>query len=1152
MNADAAAVVSRTSRASISRAPTISAPKANTTTETTTPATTVATTTQTTPAVVQDTVDVVEYSEPVLQEYDDEPIVVENKALQFSASLGDAMSSGSDTTDTALAEMVRAQRAALDVAGNAVAVRTTGTSNTCDADLRKCMTDKCGNNFTKCASDTDTMFGTKLDSCRRNTKCDADEYRIFTAEIKADRISAIKLKLFNDIIDCGKNYDACIVNQCGATYAKCLGKSAGDTAISKCGAIAKQCNTMDSGLASRTMGVFATLRQTAEKQISTDEKKLYTMRDQIRNVCSRLGAMLDERSLDCVYTVNFIAGEDSTLYSSKKAYAGNTFDCTPAWFGVDITTYMENAYRATREQSAASSAMLGSGVGMAVGALTSGAIGRAVDRQQADKELCEAKDGMKWSSFRNECVEDDSEEKEAKKEERQEARQARKDARAAKRNKSDSDNDDNVETESPDLKKETTTNGPLFPELMQDEVGPDTTKPILEMPMAQPVPQPDTPAQEPQKPLFEELMQDEVKTKASQITTLPEMPVAQPVNQETKPVEQQKEKNTETPAEKPDKQKENCNGTWDDKYNLCRCKYNVEPRNNGKCPTRDTTIYDIRGLGDSSETAQANWKEQAKLFITDKYCSTSNSTITCGTPNKLECTRKKINDYDNTETELYVYCGADTKSTVMQQRTAFASGLHIVNTYSRQDISNQLNAQKTKQADAQKAEKKAQNEKNKQAKQEQKDLEKAQKACLDGKYPGQWMSTGSDQYCDCATRGYDGPDVNGKCYEREQAEQPVEQEIQSEITTAQTKESMQTFSTPTTIYDIEERNINESFAVRAWRLRVTNFILNKYCATASGSTLSCLEPYIICKNNEFKSDINTDEFETERNIYCKNQFDRYRSNDGQTIVKTKQAVAQKTEVKTQNETNKQTKQEQKSKDKKSSNNPDSSAYICDGVNMEPMIKKAKSLEDLEAYSYKCWKQAASLYMNDKYCDSKGYAPTIYCPDLGAQFQCESGKNFDDPKWSSNEYKRDSEAACAYQKNLPVDLDGKYRIQTSKVRISKENSHSNFKSISDITATTEKQCEKEIVKFFITKYCKDPTKVTGDFDFIVHCNRYTDKETKQIKIDPDLFCSSTPPWDQNDKPNRNRTELFNDLAVYCPTDDSSICTQQGNIYKPRRP
>ena len=437
MNADAAAVVSRSSRASISRAPTISVNSNTTSTTTTTETTTSATTTTAEPEpVVEDSDDDIdEYvaEEYVEEENNDEPIVVENKSLQFSSSLGDAMSSGTSSSDTALADMVRAQRAALDAAGNAVAVRTTVTTNTCDADLRACMTDKCGKNFSKCASDTDTMFGTKLDSCRRNTKCDADEYKAFTAEIKADRVSAIKLQSFNDIIDCGKNYDACIVNQCGTTYSKCLGKSAGDNAISKCNSIAKQCNAMDSGLASRTMSVFATLRQTAEKQISTDEKKLYTMRDQMRSTCARLGAMLDDRSLDCVYTVNFLAGGDSTLYSSKKVYAGNTFDCTPAWFGVDVTTYMENAYRTTRAQSSASSAMLGSGVGMAVGAITSGAIGRAIDTHEAERALdkAECADDEKWNSILGKCVHDNSIEKAERKAERVRNRQEKKAERCA-------------------------------------------------------------------------------------------------------------------------------------------------------------------------------------------------------------------------------------------------------------------------------------------------------------------------------------------------------------------------------------------------------------------------------------------------------------------------------------------------------------------------------------------------------------------------------------------------------------------------------------------------------------------------------------------------------------------------------------------------
>jgi hypothetical protein len=115
---------------------------------------------------------------------------------------------------------------------------------------------------------------------------------------------------------------------------------------------------------------------------------MYKLRDDMSAQCKRLGAMFDERSFDCVYTVNFFAGDDQTTpKASRKAYAGNTFVCMQEWFGINVTTYKENAFRETRAQTAASSAMLGSGVGTAVGLVTSGAIGRALKTQKAKKEM---------------------------------------------------------------------------------------------------------------------------------------------------------------------------------------------------------------------------------------------------------------------------------------------------------------------------------------------------------------------------------------------------------------------------------------------------------------------------------------------------------------------------------------------------------------------------------------------------------------------------------------------------------------------------------------------------------------------------------------------------------------------------------------------
>ena len=326
----------------------------------------------------------------------DEPdYEIENKSSQFDSVLSTASTNQiTDSSTDSLAQMIQAQRAALD-AQSAITTATASIAsgqNACDIGLRQCMAQKCGQNFYDCRGDTDTTWGNKMDACRNDidATCTGEEYRLFSAEIKADRDMNARLASYNAVIDCGNQYNNCIITECGTTFSKCLGKSAGDTAIAKCKTIADNCIQQDSGLASRAMSVFGALRQDAEVQVQRDEQRLYDLRDQMREQCRMLGATLDERSLDCIFTVEFYAGDDSTLYASKKAYAGGVFDCTPNWFGIDITTFMENAYRLTRSQTSASASLLGSGVGVAAGAIASGAIDRAIDRQRAENALKDA------------------------------------------------------------------------------------------------------------------------------------------------------------------------------------------------------------------------------------------------------------------------------------------------------------------------------------------------------------------------------------------------------------------------------------------------------------------------------------------------------------------------------------------------------------------------------------------------------------------------------------------------------------------------------------------------------------------------------------------------------------------------------------------
>lgn len=334
-------------------------------------------------------------------------IIVDNKTSMFNDVLTDMGGATSDSSSAELANTIARQRALLDAQSEKSANAATGssgitTANVCDAGLRKCMAEKCGSDFTKCASDSTTVWGNKMDACRRQTKCSGHEYTALAPEILADRDAGIELAYYQSVVNCGNRYNDCMFGICGKTLDKCLSKSAGDSAIAKCKSIADECREQDSGLAGRISGVFGDLRTAATTQAQKDEKRLYELRNLMRNQCQRFGAMFDERTLDCVYTVNFFVDKISTdnPVASKKLYSGDAFQCTPNWFGIDITTYIENAQRLTRSQKGASAAAMGAGLGTAAGLWSSGAVTRGIDTQNAEKQAKEAckNAGGEWVS----------------------------------------------------------------------------------------------------------------------------------------------------------------------------------------------------------------------------------------------------------------------------------------------------------------------------------------------------------------------------------------------------------------------------------------------------------------------------------------------------------------------------------------------------------------------------------------------------------------------------------------------------------------------------------------------------------------------------------------------------------------------------------
>ena len=326
------------------------------------------------------------------------PLVIADKTSQFEEVMTDiANDMGTASNKSGGMSAVARQRAAIDAADAVAAATAKAASaaasgkNKCDTDLRACMQKKCGDDFTGCSGDGDTIWGDKMDACRRDTTCSGEEYRRFTIEIKADRDLNADLAGFDAIMDCGNGYNDCIITTCGTTMTKCLGKKAADAAIAQCNQQYKECTTrVDNGLAARTGEVLGNLRVDAEKQVQADEKRLVEMRDKMREVCARSGAMFDERTFDCVYTVSFYADGSTTPYASRKRYAGTSFDCTQEWFGINITTFKENAYRTTEDQESATMGFMGGGLGIAAGAISSGMINRAMDTQKAKNAVKKA------------------------------------------------------------------------------------------------------------------------------------------------------------------------------------------------------------------------------------------------------------------------------------------------------------------------------------------------------------------------------------------------------------------------------------------------------------------------------------------------------------------------------------------------------------------------------------------------------------------------------------------------------------------------------------------------------------------------------------------------------------------------------------------
>ena len=303
----------------------------------------------------------------------------------------------SDEAASAMEMLIREQLARLmvDEAPTAAAPNASAMP-VCESNLRSCMQERCGDDFGRCANDSTAVWGDKIESCARRANCTPMEVTLFNAEILADRDFNVQMGGFVQTMPCGRAYNACIIRECGGPgFVRCISRAGGEAAISACRAEQDRCRAHDSGLQQRATEMFGVVRVAAERDVVVMERRLYAIRDEMLTACRNIGGLFDERSLNCIFNLEMHAGgEWDGRIASRTVNAGTPFMCTPEWFGVDVTTFLENRARHDREQRGALGELTGTMYGTATAMVTSGAINRAIDTHRAQRAANRAESAL--------------------------------------------------------------------------------------------------------------------------------------------------------------------------------------------------------------------------------------------------------------------------------------------------------------------------------------------------------------------------------------------------------------------------------------------------------------------------------------------------------------------------------------------------------------------------------------------------------------------------------------------------------------------------------------------------------------------------------------------------------------------------------------
>lgn len=297
----------------------------------------------------------------------DTPTNIEINEDKFTEIYNNALRTSSSTGKTGNSAMSNAVKTAL-------ASKASESSDdfdysdlvSCDETWRQCLqgSDVCGTNYILCTTLSPIEFSNRISVCPKKIG-DCTVSNATVKEVINNKDDYMKVSKADSILECGETMSNCIMDICGKGFTKCA-KSI-SVAKTNCGYIADECSRVDPALWVRTATALNFAKGQMNAEITKIENRMAEIESELRAECSKNNFAFDSSKMQCIGVVDFNAM--GMVLQSKRMSAGSVGNCSDEFFGLDITTYRQNAANETIKQKTVSNTISGAMLGMGVGSL---------------------------------------------------------------------------------------------------------------------------------------------------------------------------------------------------------------------------------------------------------------------------------------------------------------------------------------------------------------------------------------------------------------------------------------------------------------------------------------------------------------------------------------------------------------------------------------------------------------------------------------------------------------------------------------------------------------------------------------------------------------------------------------------------------------